>query len=173
MNKSIFKLASLAALLVLPLMAQAQDTASAIRGRVLDAEGGPIGGASVLVEDLRSGNTRNYETNDSGTFLAGNLPVGGPYRVTINGTRTIDIASIALGDTYTVTVEMSDAIEEVVAVDETPLESQVRPGDPSGQLVLELVLAALGNRLGGHLEFEAGHLGERADLLAVDLDDEP
>jgi hypothetical protein len=123
------KLVSMAVLLVLPVLAQAQDTASAIRGRVLDPAGAPISGASVLVEDLRSGNARTYETNESGTFLAGRLPVGGPYRVTINGTRSVDIPTIGLGDTYTLTVEMTETIEEVVVVGQQPsvIETAVGP----------------------------------------------
>ncbi len=116
MKRSMFKLVSLAALLVLPVFAQAQDTAAALRGRVLDASGNDLAGASVVVVDLRSGNTRNFQTNNTGTFFASKLPVGGPYQVTVNGTQTAEVASIGLGDTYNLTITMGEAIEEIVAL---------------------------------------------------------
>jgi len=94
MNKVFSKLLPLAAILLLPAFAQAQDTSSALRGRVLDESGTPLGGANVVVLDLRSGNDRTYTTNNTGTFLASNLPVGGPYQVTVNGEQSVTVQSI-------------------------------------------------------------------------------
>jgi outer membrane receptor for ferrienterochelin and colicin len=128
MNRVISRLLPLAAVLLLPLLAQAQDTASAMRGRVLDETGNPLGGASVVVVDLRTGNDRSFQTNASGTFLATNLPVGGPYRVTVNGTQTVEVASIGLGDTYNLTINMGDAIEEIVAVGQMAQMVETAPG---------------------------------------------
>ena len=116
MNKVFSKLLPLAAILLLPAFAQAQDTSSALRGRVLDESGNPLGGANVVVLDLRSGNDRTYTTNNTGTFLASNLPVGGPYRVTVNGAQSVTVQSIGLGDTYNLTIEMGEEIEEIIAV---------------------------------------------------------
>ena len=116
MNKIFTKLLPLAALLVLPMMAQAQDTASALRGRVLDESGTPLAGATVVVVDQRSGNDRTYVTNNTGTFLASKLPVGGPYEVTVNGTQSVTVASIGLGDTYNLTIQMGELIEEIITV---------------------------------------------------------
>ncbi|MCH8059664.1 MAG: carboxypeptidase regulatory-like domain-containing protein [Proteobacteria bacterium] len=111
------KLILLAALLVLPLVAQAQDTSSSIRGRVLDSAGAPVSGASIVVEDMRTNNKRSYQTNRTGTFLATKLPVGGPYRVTIDGSQTYEVSSIDLGDTYNLTIYLQDStIEEIVAI---------------------------------------------------------
>ena len=128
MNRFFSKLLPLAALLLLPIMAQAQDTASAMRGRVLDESGNPLGGASVVVVDLRTGNDRTYQTNASGTFLAGRLPVGGPYRVTVNGTQSVDVASIGLGDTYNLTINMGEVIEEIVAIGQQARMVETAPG---------------------------------------------
>ena len=116
MNKFFCKLLPFAALLVLPMMAQAQDTASALRGRVLDENGTALAGATVVVVDLRSGNDRSYVTNNTGTFLASKLPVGGPYQVTVNGTQSVTVASIGLGDTYNLTISMGEEIEEIITV---------------------------------------------------------
>jgi len=116
MNRFFSKLLPLAALLVVPMMAQAQDTASAMRGKIFDDSGAPLAGASVVIEDLRTGNKRSLQSNNTGTFLATNLAVGGPYRVTVNNEQTVDVASISLGETYNLTVRLDDTIEEIVAV---------------------------------------------------------
>jgi len=115
MNRVISRLLPLAALLMLPIMAQAQETSSAMRGRILDQVGAPVAGASVVVEDLRTGLTRNYQSNNTGTFLAARLPVGGPYRVTVNGTQYTDVPSIALGETYNLTIDLLPPMEEIIA----------------------------------------------------------
>ena len=128
MNRVISKLLPLAALLVLPMMAQAQDTASAMRGRILDQEGTPVAGASVVVVDQRTGVARSYQSNDSGTFLAARLPVGGPYTVTVNDTQTVEVASIGLGDTYNLTVYMRPEMEEIVAVGQQTQIVETAPG---------------------------------------------
>jgi len=111
------KLLPLAALLVLPTIVLAQTTSSAIRGRILDAQGAPVAGASIVVEDMRTNNRRNYSTNNTGTFLATSLPVGGPYKVIVNGAQSVEIASIDLGDTFNLTINVRDAeIEEIITI---------------------------------------------------------
>ena len=76
----------------------AQDTSSGIRGRLVDGSGSPLANATVVVQDSRTGATRTLESNNTGTFYATNLPVGGPYIVTINNSKTVTIDSIQLGD---------------------------------------------------------------------------
>ncbi len=107
-----------AMLLAIPVAGNAQDTTSSIRGKVVDTSGNVIAGASVVVEDLRSGVDRTYATNSSGLFLATRLLPGGPYRVTVNSSETIEVPSISVGDIYNVTINMTggQAIEEIVAL---------------------------------------------------------
>lgn len=110
-------LAALVALVALPLAAQAQETSSAIRGRVLDADGAPLAGAAILIEDQRTNAARRYTTNSAGVFLAAQLPVGGPYEVTVNNEESIEVPYLALGDTLNVTITLRGAdIEEIIAV---------------------------------------------------------
>ena len=85
-------------LLAVPVAGNAQQTTSSIRGKVIDNTGSVVSGASVVVEDLRSGVDRTYSTSESGLFLATRLLPGGPYRVTVNGTQSVDVASIGVGD---------------------------------------------------------------------------
>ena len=146
MNRVITKLLPLAAILLLPVLAQAQDTASALRGRVLDESGNPLGGASVVVVDLRTGNDRSFDTNASGTFLATNLPVGGPYRVTVNGTQSVDVASIGLGDTYNLTISMGEAIEEIIALGQAQQVIETSSGPTATFSLADLDSAVAFNR---------------------------
>ena len=99
----------------------AQETTSAIRGKVIDANGTAWAGANVVVEDTRTGATRTLQANETGTFYATNLPVGGPYRVIIDGTRSVIVDSIALGDIYnlTVSLERESQVEEILVISDT------------------------------------------------------
>jgi hypothetical protein len=105
-------------LLAAPGSSFAQETTAAIRGKIIDNEGAPIADATVIVEDTRTGVARGYSTNDAGAFLAANLPVGGPYKVTVNGVKTVMVESISLGDTYNLSVNLQTAaeLEEIVVV---------------------------------------------------------
>jgi outer membrane receptor for ferrienterochelin and colicin len=132
---SKFKLvAGLAVLmLAIPLSAVAQDTTSSIRGKVNDETGAPVSGASIVVEDMRTGIDHVYSTNASGVFLATRLPVGGPYKVTVGGTKSVEIPSIALGDIYALTINMQSGaeVEEIVVIGTTAEAVNVAIGPAS------------------------------------------
>ncbi|NNE04811.1 MAG: TonB-dependent receptor [Xanthomonadales bacterium] len=104
-----------------PMAAMAQSTSSSIKGNIFDASGNVVQGAEVVVEDLRTGVSRSYTSNDSGAFLAARLPVGGPYKVTVNGVKEVTVDSITLGDVYNLTINLQTAaaMEEVVVVGQT------------------------------------------------------
>ncbi len=94
---------------------QASDTTSAIRGKIIDSSGSSIANARVVVIDLRTNAERTYTANESGTFYAARLPVGGPYKVTVNGERSVTVQEIKLGDIYALNISMRDrALEEVI-----------------------------------------------------------
>ncbi|MDH3351221.1 MAG: carboxypeptidase regulatory-like domain-containing protein [Gammaproteobacteria bacterium] len=143
MNRFLSKLLPLAALLIVPMMAQAQDTSSAMRGRVLDDAGAPVAGAAVVIQDMRTGSQRRLQSNAAGTFLATNLAVGGPYRVTVNGTRTVEVASISLGETYNLSVTVGEAIEEIIAIGQQAQAFETTPGPTAtfGQYELDSAVA--------------------------------
>jgi len=106
------------ALFAVPVVSNAQDTTSSIRGKVYDSSGATVAGASILVTDLRSGVDHSYSTNNSGTFLATRLLPGGPYRVTVNSVKSVDIATLSVGDIYNLTIDLQAeaVIEEIVAI---------------------------------------------------------
>ncbi|MDJ0656574.1 MAG: carboxypeptidase regulatory-like domain-containing protein [Xanthomonadales bacterium] len=98
----------------------AQQTTSAIRGKVLDSAGLPLGNAVVLVVDERTGIVRSFTTNAQGTFLASRLPPGGPYRVTVNNMQSTIVENISVADTFNLSMRMesSTPVEEVVVTAE-------------------------------------------------------
>ena len=64
--------------------AYAQQITTGIEGTVSDADGNPIGGASVTVTDTRTGASRQITTDSEGRFSAESLVTGGPYTVSAN-----------------------------------------------------------------------------------------
>ena len=61
----------------------AQDTSSSISGRVLDAAGQPVAGATVQIVHEPSGTTKTTITDASGRYSAQGLRVGGPFDVKV------------------------------------------------------------------------------------------
>ena len=114
MKRVFSKLLPLAAILLLPAFAQAQETASAMRGRVVDQDGAAVAGVSVVVTDTRTGVSNSFRTNDTGTFIAARLNVGGPYEVSVEGGEPVVVNSLALGETYNLTILVEQTIEEII-----------------------------------------------------------
>lgn len=76
----LFKL-MLSVLLCLPTMAWAFDTTGQIVGVVADSAGAVIPGATVVIRNVGTNATREVVTDDTGTFVATQLPVG-EYEIT-------------------------------------------------------------------------------------------
>jgi hypothetical protein len=129
-----------AMLLAVPVAGNAQETTSSIRGKVLDPSGGVVQNAAVTVEDLRSGVKRSYQTNSAGLFLATRLLPGGPYRVTVNDTKTVDVPSISVGDIYNLTMNLqSEApIEEIITIGQTAAFVDVAAGPAATYTLADL-----------------------------------
>jgi hypothetical protein len=125
-------------LLALPVAGNAQETTASIRGKILDSAGSPVGSAGIVVEDLRSGVVRTYATNDNGLFLATRLLPGGPYRVTVSGTQSVEVPSISVGDIYNLTVNLQTeaAIEEIIAIGQAADLVEVAAG-PSATFTID------------------------------------
>ena len=121
------------ALLAVPVAGFAQDTSSAIRGRITDESGNPAANMNVVVEDLRTGIERRYTSNASGAFFASRLPVGGPYMVTVEGAEPVLVDSIDLGDIYNLSINLTGTamIEEIVVTGTVAEIADVAPGPSS------------------------------------------
>ena len=91
MTSTAFRLAAVvAALIIWTVPSQAQNTSSAIAGRVTGSEGKPLAGAVVTVIHKESGSVNNLVTDADGRYGARGLRVGGPYTVTISKDGKVD-----------------------------------------------------------------------------------
>ena len=75
---------SLAGTTMVAAPAFAQETTSAVRGTVTDADGNPIAGASVTVTHQPSGTRSELTTDAGGNFNASGLRLGGPFIVAVS-----------------------------------------------------------------------------------------
>ncbi len=81
---------SAAVAIVVAAPALAQNTTSAIGGRVVDASGAPVAGAVVSILHTESGSVSNVTTGTDGRYAARGLRVGGPYTITISKGGQVD-----------------------------------------------------------------------------------
>ncbi len=86
--------------------AYAQNTSSALNGRVVDAAGQPVSNASVQILHVPSGTVSTVTTNAEGRYQAQGLRVGGPYRVVAEKSGvspvTADDVYLRLAETTTI-----------------------------------------------------------------------
>ncbi len=75
---------AIASLLTAALPSIAQDTSSAVSGRVVDASGRPVAGATVQILHEPSGTTKIATTDADGRYSAQGLRVGGPFDLTVS-----------------------------------------------------------------------------------------
>src|SRR5579884_4558043 len=70
------------AMLCAATSALAQNPSAALSGRVTDAAGNPVAGATVEIVHVPSNTARTDTTNADGHYAAQGLRVGGPFKVT-------------------------------------------------------------------------------------------
>lgn len=92
------------------------ETSSSMRGQIVDPQGQVVADTRVIIEHIPSGTTTTATTNDSGTFTAVGLRVGGPYRVIIESesfeAQTIEDIFIQLGSAYRLNAELEPQSED-------------------------------------------------------------
>lgn len=90
--------------------AMAADTSSAMRGKILNPQGSAAANVKITVVHQPSGTVSEFITNDSGTFVAKGLRVGGPYTVIIDSDTyndaTLDNIFLSLGDTHRIKTQL-------------------------------------------------------------------
>ena len=122
------------ATVLLSVPAAAQGTDAAIRGIVTDSSGAPVTGASIEVRNISSSFVAQLTTSAQGRYVAAQLPLGGPYRVTARalGYRAVAREGLTLniGSTATVDFRMahSPVQLQIVAVTSEPARVIERNG---------------------------------------------
>ncbi|MDE1961069.1 MAG: carboxypeptidase regulatory-like domain-containing protein, partial [Xanthomonadaceae bacterium] len=101
----------------------AQNTSAALSGRITDAAGNPVAGASVDIVHVPSNTTRTVTTNADGRFSAQGLRVGGPFAVTVSkpGFEKIekDDVYLQLAQETTLNLALAQAATELKGVQVT------------------------------------------------------
>ncbi|TMO69683.1 TonB-dependent receptor [Pseudoalteromonas aurantia] len=98
----------------------ANDTASAMKGQIVGPQGNPAAGTKVTIIHTPSGSVKTAVVNESGSFSAKGLRVGGPYQVIVDSDSfqdtLVEDIYLSLGKTYPVTVQLKlqQDIEQIV-----------------------------------------------------------
>lgn len=119
------RLSSLFAVLsMVALPIQAQRTTASIRGQVTSGDTGVVlGGATVTVEDPGTGLTRSMQTNTTGSYAFGDLPVGS-YQMTVTYP---DFKSVVVRD---IELNVADVREIDVQLELGPIEDEITVTSP-------------------------------------------
>ncbi|MFN4115605.1 MAG: TonB-dependent receptor domain-containing protein, partial [Inhella sp.] len=110
---------AVAVALVAAAPAMAQNTTAAISGRVVNPEGRPVAGATVVVVHRESGSTSTLTTDAEGRYNARGLRAGGPYTVTVSkdGERSVtDEIYLLLAETTAVDLRLGTAAQQLEQV---------------------------------------------------------
>ncbi|MFC5458421.1 TonB-dependent receptor [Massilia niabensis] len=94
----------------------AQNTTSAIGGRVSGADGAPAAGATVQIVHTESGSVSNVVTDAEGRYVARGLRVGGPYTIIItkNGiSEKRENVFVQLAETASIDATLGAAMQTV------------------------------------------------------------
>jgi len=97
----------------------ADNTSSAIRGRISTPQGIAAAGTKVTIVHVPSGTSRTVITNETGNFVASGLRVGGPYKILVDSDIYKDQEEnnvfLQLGDTFAFNrqLEANEAVERI------------------------------------------------------------
>ncbi|KPH93795.1 hypothetical protein AMS58_15530 [Pseudoalteromonas porphyrae] len=97
----------------------ASDTTSSVKGQISGPNGSPAANTKLIIIHEPTGTKRVVTTNDTGTFNAAGLRVGGPYKITIDSDvyRDVQINDVylSLGETRRLDQTLSsNNIESIV-----------------------------------------------------------
>ncbi|MCQ8878642.1 TonB-dependent receptor [Pseudoalteromonas shioyasakiensis] len=100
--------------------AMAADTSSAMRGKITTPSGSAAANVKIKVIHQPTGTISELTTNESGTFIANGLRVGGPYTVVVDSDTyndtTLDNIYLELGDTYRLSSQLAPLNMEKIEV---------------------------------------------------------
>ena len=113
------KIALSVAIALATLPALAQNTTSAVGGRITGVDGKPAGGAQVTILHAESGSVNTTVTDADGRYSARGLRVGGPYTITITKagvTEKREGVFLQLAETASVDARLGGAAQAVETI---------------------------------------------------------
>lgn len=126
-NKSKLSKVALAVALAAGMSASAiaQETSSSIRGTIVGPQGNAAANTTLVIVHEPTGSRKTVTTNESGTFIAKGLRVGGPYKITIDSQvfRDTEIQNVylSLGETRRINQQLQDEQIESITVTGSPV----------------------------------------------------
>lgn len=104
---------------------QAQNVAATIQGIVTDASAAPIPGATVVVRNVATGDTRELVTDEGGRYRAPLLPPGEyEIRASLTGFRTVERRGIGLAvgqdAVINLTLPLGTIAENIIVIGDAP-----------------------------------------------------
>lgn len=116
----------------------AQETSSGMRGVITAPDGSPIAGQTVVIRDTRTGSVKTVTTNNSGSWSARGMRVGGPYTIVVDSDQytdeTVQGVVLNLGGVFEANLQLdtvTDGIEEIVVTASSITTAQVAVGPNS------------------------------------------
>lgn len=119
------------------------DTSSAIRGRISNPEGAAAAGTKIIILHVPSGTSRTVVTNDSGSFVASGLRVGGPYKIIVDSDtyndETVNDVFLNLGDTlqFNRQLKMVEEVERIAVTGTVIADQTTGTSSTYGQTMIE------------------------------------
>ncbi|MGZ8289136.1 MAG: outer membrane beta-barrel protein, partial [Telluria sp.] len=110
---------ALSVALAVSVPAVAQNTTSAVGGRVSSSDGKPAAGAQVQIVHTESGSVSNVTADAEGRYTARGLRVGGPYTITITKdgvSEKFDNVYLQLAETATVNAQLGAPVIQTVTI---------------------------------------------------------
>lgn len=105
---------------MMPLFAAAQETSGRLTGKVTDASGQSLPGATVVATHVPSGTVYSTATDKDGRYHLNGLRVGGPYKLTVSmmgmNPQVIDNLTLDLGDPLIQNLALTDGTKQLSEV---------------------------------------------------------
>ena len=125
MNKLIKVLLSFAATMLFAVSGYAQITTSSMNGRIADAQGESVPGATVIALHTPSGTQYYAVANEEGQFFINGMRPGGPYQVKVDclgyQSTTYTDVTLILAEPYSLNVSLKDdseVLEQAIVISE-------------------------------------------------------
>jgi len=136
MRKMLQKLLTGLVILTISVSSFAQVTTSGINGKVTDTDGQGLFGATVVVEETKTGFEYGTITDEKGFFYLPNLNPGGPYNLVISyiGYQSFTKKEIflTLGQTLKVDTKLNESSTELTGIEVIANKNEVFDGNRTG-----------------------------------------